>query len=268
LWTRVETPFHRLFFPLTRYFYRHADTIVVYGEHVKRYLVSEGVLPERIFVAAHAVDNSSFNIQVTEEQKRALCEKLNIASAQKIILYLGRLEKSKGLPYLVEAFAKLQRNDAVLVLAGNGSELSDLQKLGQDLKLENQIRFAGYVTQEQAVYYYAIAWVYVLPSITVPEGKELWGLVVNEAFNQGVPVIATEAVGAAAGGLVQDGINGFIVPERNSDALATTLNCLLDSPELHAKMADNAYKKIQNWDNERMVSGFRDAIDYAIANYQ
>ena len=61
--------------------------------------------------------------------------------------------------------------------------------------------------------------VYVLPSITTRLFKEPWGLVVNEAFNQGVPVIATDAVGAAAGGLVENGVNGFVVPEGNSRAI-------------------------------------------------
>ncbi|MBK8935141.1 MAG: glycosyltransferase [Chloroflexi bacterium] len=53
-------------------------------------------------------------------------------------------------------------------------------------------------------------------------------MVINEAFNQGIPVITTEAVGAAAGGLVQDGVNGFIVPERDPIALAKQMTKLLE----------------------------------------
>ena len=50
---------------------------------------------------------------------------------------------------------------------------------------------------------------------------------INEAFNQGLPVIASTAVGAAVGGLVEDGINGYIFPERDSNALANSLTKLL-----------------------------------------
>jgi glycosyltransferase involved in cell wall biosynthesis len=98
----------------------------------------------------------------------------------------------------------------------------------------------------------------------MPTGKEPWGLVVNEAMNQGVPVVATEAVGAAAGGLVQDGVNGFVVPERDSRALAEAIRCILNDDELRTKMSRNARRIIAGWDNEGMVRGFRDAIAYVI----
>jgi glycosyltransferase involved in cell wall biosynthesis len=262
IWMRLQTPFHRLAWPLTRYIYRHADAIVVYGEHVKRYLMSEGVPGERIFVAAHAVDNEAYNRPVSGEEKQALRQQLNIAPGKKIVLYLGRLVEEKGLPYLLEAFALLQRDDAVLVLVGTGPEKARLERLAQELGIAANVRFVGYVPPERTVPYYSISWVYVLPSITTPYFKEPWGLVVNEAFNQGVPVIATDAVGAAAGGLVQDGVNGFVVPERDSVALAKALRRILDDPDLRERFSQNARQIIATWDNERMVLGFRQAIEY------
>jgi len=262
IWMRLQTPFHRLAWPLTRYIYHHADAIVVYGEHVKRYLMSEGVPGERIFVAAHAVDNEAYNRPVSEEEKQALRRQLNISPDKKVVLYLGRLEEVKGLPYLLEAFASLRRDNAVLVLAGTGSEKGRLERLSQELGIAANVRFVGYVLPERTVPYYSISWVYVLPSVTAPYFKEPWGLVVNEAFNQGVPVIATDAVGAAAGGLVQDGINGFVVPERGSVALAKALRRILDDPDLRERFSQNARQIIATWDNERMVLGFRQAIEY------
>ena len=262
IWMRLQTPFHRLAWPFTRYIYHHADAIVVYGEHVKRYLMSEGVPGERIFVAAHAVENEAYNRLVSEEEKQALRQKLGIAPDKKVVLYLGRLEEVKGLPYLLEAFASLRQDDAVLVLAGTGSEKGRLEQLSRELGIAENLRFAGYVPPENTLPYYAIAWVYVLPSITTSYAKELWGLVVNEAFNQGVPVIATEAVGAAAGGLVQDGVNGFVVPERNSQALAQALHRILNDPDLRERLSRNARQIIARWDNEQMVMGFRQAIEY------
>ncbi|MGQ9873584.1 glycosyltransferase family 4 protein [Leptodesmis sp.] len=262
IWMRLRTPFHRLAFPLTRYIYHHSDAIVVYGEHVKRYLINEGVSAERIFVAAHAVDNDTYNREVTEEEKAALRRKLGIAPDQKVVLYLGRLEEVKGLPHLLEAFASLSREDAVLLIAGTGSERKRLEQKAQELNIMSQTHFTGYVPPEETVPFYAITWVYVLPSITTPESKETWGLVVNEAFNQGVPIIATDAIGAAAGGLVQGGVNGFIVPERDSAALAQALQRILDNPGLREQLGQNARRIIASWDNERMVMGFRQAIEY------
>ena len=262
IWMRLQTPFHRLAWPLTRYIYHHADAIVVYGEHVKRYLINEGVPAERIFIAAHAVDNEAYNQTVPEEDKLALLRQLGISSDQKVVLYLGRLVEEKGVPYLIEAFASLQREDAVLVIVGTGPEKERLEYLVSERGITNQVRFAGYVPPEKTLPYYAIAWVFGFPSITTPYFKEPWGLVVNEAFNQGVPVIATEAVGAAAGGLVQDGVNGFVVPERDSTALAQVLQRILDDADLRERLSRNARQIIADWDNERMVLGFRQAIEY------
>ncbi len=264
IWMRLRTLFHRLVFPFTRYVYTHADAIVAYGEHVKRYLISEGVPAERIFVAAHAVDNDAYNREIPKEEKVALRRKLGIAQGQKVVLYLGRLEEVKGLPYLLEAFASLQRNDAVLVLVGTGSERSRLEQLARKKDITDRVRFVGYVPPEQTRLFYALAYVYVLPSITTPYFKEPWGLVVNEAMNQGVPVIATDAVGAAAGGLVQKGINGFVVPEQDSAALAQVLRCILDDPDLRERLGRSARRIIAGWDNERMVMGFRQAIEYVM----
>lgn len=263
IWMRLETPAHRLFYPLTRYFYRHADAIVTYGDHVGRFLVSEGVPAERIFSADHALDNEAYREPVPAETVAQLRAQLSIQPGQHIILFLGRLEAIKGLPFLLEAFARANRNDAVLVIAGDGGQREQLLRQASELGIAEQVRFVGYVPTAESRPYYALADVFVLPSITMPSGRETWGLVVNEAFNQSVPVIATEAVGAAAGGLVRHGENGLIVPERNSAALADAIRLLLDQPALREQMGRSAAAEVLHWDNERMVGGFREAIAYA-----
>jgi glycosyltransferase involved in cell wall biosynthesis len=263
IWMTLQTRFHRIAFPVTRWIYRHADSIVVYGEHVKRYLIQLGIESEKIFVAAHAIDNAAYNTPVCEQEKIALRNRLSVKN-RKVVLYLGRLEEIKGLNYLIRAFARLRADGAVLLLAGDGSLRKSLEALAKEKDIENNIRFAGYVAPEDTQVYYAIADLLVLPSVTMPTGKETWGLVVNEAMNQGVPVVATDAVGAAAGGLVQDGANGFVVPERDSSALAQAIKKIVADEDLQKQMSENARRIVAGWDNERMVSGFQRAIDYAI----
>lgn len=265
LWATLQTPFHRLFFPLARYIYRHSDAIVVYGEHVKRYLIKQGVEAERVFVAAHAVDNEMYSRLVPEDMIRDLRAKLSLNSTDRVILYLGRLEEIKGLNYLVRAFSELDNKDALLLIVGEGSQTAFIQRQISERGLTDRIRFVGYVSPVETLPYYALAYVSVLPSVSTPQGKETWGLVVNEAMNQGVPVIATEVVGAAAGGLVQDGVNGFVVPERDSSALTNALRKIMENPELRAEMSQNARRIIAAWDNEQMVLGFRRAIEFVIA---
>jgi glycosyltransferase involved in cell wall biosynthesis len=265
IWVKLQTFTHQLVFPLTRYIYQHSDAIVVYGDHVKRYLISEGVNPEKIFIAHHAVDNEFYNRMVSEDAKEILRKSLGIDGSNQVVLYLGRLEQNKGLRYLIEGFNKIKDNNkAVLVIAGRGDHELFLKELAKKLRIEKRVVFPGYVKISDAVKYYSIGTTLVLPSVSMPTGKETWGLVVNEAFNQGLPVIATDAVGAATGGLVENGVNGFIIPERDSDALARALVDLLDDAPLRTKMSENALSKITTWNNEKMVQGFYDAVEYVL----
>jgi glycosyltransferase involved in cell wall biosynthesis len=263
IWMTLQTPFQRFAFPLTRWLYRHADAIVVYGEHVKKYLEELNVAAEKIFVAAHAVDNAVYREPVGEHEKTALRAKLGLGSC-KVVLYLGRLEEVKGVDFLIRAFAFLRLDNAVLVVAGDGSCRQDLEAIAREEGLQHKVRFVGYVSPEDTLIYYAIAELLVLPSVTVSSGKELWGLVVNEAMNQGVPVVATTAVGAAAGGLVQHGVNGAVVPERDSRVLAQEIKQILINTTLLEEMSQNARQMIAAWNNEQMVQGFQQAIAYAV----
>jgi glycosyltransferase involved in cell wall biosynthesis len=259
---RLRSVGHQIAYPLTRYIYRHSDAVVVYGEHVKRFLVEEGVPPERIFIAGNAVDNDLYSGHVSDEEKTALRQSLAIGPDQKIVLYLGRLEDGKGLEYLLQAFASAAVGDAVLVLAGTGSLKAELIKIVEQLGITERVRFPGYVRVEDTVKYYASACVYVLPSVTTRLFKEPWGLVVNEAFNQSLPVIASDCVGAAAGGFLRDGENGMVVPERNVDALRAAIEKVIMDDELRTSMAAAARTAIRTWDQKAMAQGFLDAIEY------
>lgn len=260
IWMRLNTPFHRAFFPIVRYIYRHSDAIVVYGEHVKEYLVSEGVRPNRIFVTNHAIENSAYNRYVSIGETDTLRNDLDISSDQSVLLSLGRLVPEKGLDILIKAFAYLQLDDVVLVIVGSGRDEPRLLELVKRYGITGRVRFVGYVPTDQTIPYYAIADAFVIPSITTNTFKEPWGLTVNEAFNQGVPVVATDAVGAAMGGLIENGINGYIIPERDVQALLDALHKLLSDSELRVTMSTNAKEKIDHWDNDLMVKGFLDAI--------
>ncbi|MBM4401209.1 MAG: glycosyltransferase family 4 protein, partial [Crenarchaeota archaeon] len=129
------------------------------------------------------------------------------------------------------------------------------------------VRFPGYVNPEKSVVLYSVSWVSVLPSVTTKSFKEPWGLTVNEAFNQSVPVISTDAVGAAAGGLLRNGINGFVVPERDTEALAKAMNAILSDEDLHLKMSQNAREDIRAWTNSKMVEAFASAISSVLPRF-
>lgn len=269
IWMRIQTPAHRAFFPLTRFLYRHADSVVAGGEHIKRYLESEGAASGRIFSCDNATDNAFYAQGVSEAQRRALREKLEVGPETRIVLYMGRLEEAKGLHVLLDAFASLDRSDAVLVLAGAGSDVpyrTRLEQQARDLGITERVRFGGFVPRAETPSWYSLAWVYVLPSITTATFKEPWGLVVNEAFSQGTPVIATDAVGAVAGGMLRDGVEGLVVSERNSKALAHAIARILDNETLRHQLGNAARQRVGEWNIARMVAGFRQAIEHSLSS--
>jgi glycosyltransferase involved in cell wall biosynthesis len=260
-WYTPQTLFRRLSMPILRWIWRYSDAIVVYGEQGKRYLESFGVNRGKIFIAYQAVDNELFSKTPPPEELDAIRSRYNLIH-KKIVLFVGRLIEVKGIPFLIEAVGKLQDDNVCLVIIGEGPLKESIEKISLENGLKN-IVFIGKVLNSDLYKYYALADVFVLPSITTKEIKEAWGLVVNEAMNQGTPVVVTDAVGAGVGGLVQEGLNGFVVPEQDSNSLSVALRKILYDDALRAMMSRSARKTISDWTHERMVKGFTDAIEYA-----
>lgn len=264
LWRPLNSTAQRAFHPVTRHIMRNSDAVAVFGSAGAEYLSREGVDPSRIFIAPHAVDSEIQGQTITVEQKGELLRQLGVMPEKKVILFLGRLAPDKGIGYLVEALPLLQDKEAILVIAGSGPQEPELRQQMVSYGLEDRVRFAGYVGTTDTARYYSIASVLVLPSVGNTHAQETWGLVVNEAFFQCVPVIVSDVVGAAASGFVQDGVNGLVVPEQNSQALASALDKILGNPELGRQMGQHGHDLTLQYDYERQVLGFRHAIDYSL----
>ena len=100
----------------------------------------------------------------------------------------------------------------------------------------------------------------VLPSITTPRFLEPWGLVLNEAMAAGTAVVATTAVGAAAGGLVLDGDTGLVVPERDATALAAALDRLVADDVYRLSLAWAGNQHVRAWSFEAAADVFEEAL--------
>lgn len=259
LWHHPQSCIHRIFYPLTEFIYRHSEAIVVYGSHVKDYLVKLGINKKKIFIAFHSIDNTQFNGDVSEERKQVLKKKCGI-TRKKVILYVGRLEECKGLDYLIEALAQLPQKDFSMLFIGCGSQKEKFEARCSQCGFE--YKFLDYVENEKLFEYYALADIFVLPSVTTADFKEPWGLVINEAMNQGCAIVATNAVGAAAGGLVDNGKNGLVVQERSAKALQEALERILNNAVLLNQMRTESKKKIETWTSLRTSEGFSQAIQY------
>lgn len=137
-----------------------------------------------------------------------------------------------------------------------------MEKLRDNIGTNNVI-FTGYVDDDTRALYYLLADIFVLPSIDLKVTEE-WGLVVNEAMSVGKPAIVTTAVGCAYE-LVKNGVNGYVVQEKNVAALYQAIKRLLNDDELRIKMGREAKKTINDsYNNEKAINDCKETIYKAL----
>jgi len=173
-------------------------------------------------------------------------------------LFVGRPAREKGLAVLLAAWRALAMAPAEAALALAGVERSQLGAAA--LAQEPEVRCLGWAHPHVLRNFYAAADVLVIPSIPTRTFREPWGLVVNEAFNQQLPVIASDAVGAAAGGLVRDGVNGLVVPAEDHRALANAMRRLARDPALRARMGERGAQDVRAYSHAAWADGFSSAL--------
>ncbi len=178
------------------------------------------------------------------------------------VLYVGQFEERKGVRYLLDAASRLGDLAVRIRLVGNGSEEAEIRARASKL---GNVEVVGHVGQAELPAELARSRCLVLPSVTTKLDREPWGLVINEAMHAGLPVVATDTVGAAAGGLVRHGENGFIVPERDADALAAVLRRLVTDQALAARLGERARADAGVFTHSRMADAFSAAVEYAAA---
>ncbi|HEX4034179.1 MAG TPA: glycosyltransferase [Solirubrobacteraceae bacterium] len=240
LWRTPRTAAHIAAQGLMRRIYRDASAIVTYGEHVSDYVRRHGAT--RVFIAPQAVDNDFWSAPAAARRD----ERFSLAFA-------GRPAREKGLTVLLDAWRRAGLN-GIFTVAG------DHRRIPADVVA------AGRLDPPQLRNLFAAADVVAVPSIVTRRFIEPWGLVVNEAMNQGAAIIATDAVGAAAGGLVRDGRNGLIVPAGDADALAGALVSLAGDRSRCAALGAAGRAIVASFTFDAWADGFNQALEFAVSH--
>jgi glycosyltransferase involved in cell wall biosynthesis len=252
MWRHPRTPAHALSFALLRRIYRRADAVLTYGDHVSRYVEGYRGSDRNVFVAPQAVEADVFTRSVDDAEQAAWRASAGISPGARVVLYAGRLVREKGVETLLTAWQAGHRDGEVLCLAGEGP------LRGRDAA--PHVVYAGHVERGSLPAAYAAADLVVLPSLATRAFLEPWGLVCNEAMHQGRAVVATAAVGAAAGGLVRDGETGLIVPPGDSVRLGAAIRRLLDDPPLRERLGANAREAVGAYTYEAAADAFGRAL--------
>ncbi|HEY2771944.1 MAG TPA: glycosyltransferase family 4 protein [Solirubrobacteraceae bacterium] len=256
VWSQPRSLAHAIALPATRHIYRHADAVVAYGEHARRFVAGIRGRDDDVFVAPQSVEPEVFGRAVSAEEIAAFRSRFEIPDGP-VVLYVGRLVAEKGISVLLEAWRTTGAECGTLVLVGDGPLLGQAQAGPRTCAL-------GSLPRAELPVAYASCECVVVPSIPTPRFREPWGLVVNEAMHQGRPVIATTTVGAAAGGLVRDGETGLIVPPGDPAALTDAVQRLLGDAALRERLGDAARSAVAAYTYEAMAAAFDRALALAV----
>jgi phosphatidylinositol alpha-mannosyltransferase len=164
------------------------------------------------------------------------------------ILFLGRLEKRKGLPYLLQAYAQVKArmpDTRLLIVGPDGGMRQACEGFVRRERLKDVV-FTGYVSEEDLPRYYKTADVFCAPNT----GNESFGIILLEAMAAATPVIASDIEGFAY--VVGHQAEGLLVPRRDSGALADSLLQLLSDPDRRQEMSRRGQVKAQSFDWSRI----------------
>ena len=190
------------------------------------------------------------------------------AEESAIILHVARLVEMKGTRYLIRAMANLKQDHSgvQLVVIGDGPLRRPLQALARTSGLEHRVRFLGALPHPQVVAWMRKAAMLILPSIRTSTGRvEGLGMVLLEAAATGIPAIGSRVGGIPEG--IVDGQTGFLVAERDIDALSGRINDLLDQPALRTRMGMQARAFVERrFDIRRQNETLEDLYDAVVSD--
>lgn len=237
---------------LMKIFAKVSDKVVGVSPSAVDYLVQKvNVAHEKVMLITNGVASP---ITLVEAEKVDLKAKLSIQPDELVIGTVGRmqLEEHKRFSDLIKAFSLvLQTNPKVkLVMVGEGPEQKNYQKLAQELKVANNIIFAGY--QNDVNPFYEIFDVFCLTS-----SYEAFGLVLAEAMLHKLPVVATRVGGMQF--VVEDEQTGFLVEKFQLEEIASKLLLLLKDQKLRTTLGQNGYQRAMRlYTEERYVKKVAD----------
>jgi glycosyltransferase involved in cell wall biosynthesis len=226
------------------FFCRYADGLVVASRGMREECIKDfHAFPERVKVIPNSVDFEEIRIKASEGND------LDIPTEFRIISTLGRLEKEKNFPFLLKAFAALRKKEkAKLLIIGDGTERKNLERLSQDLNIEEDILFVGY--QRNPYRFIRMSDIYVHTCLF-----EGFANAIIEAMACGVPVVALDC-NYGPRDIIRQGENGFLVPMDDERALVDAIIKLSQNQRLRDDLVRRGHERAMNFSVDDMVKNY------------
>jgi colanic acid/amylovoran biosynthesis glycosyltransferase len=216
--------------------FQEGDFFLANCEFFRNRAIALGCKPQKIVVHGSGIDCSKF----------AFTPRYLPSDKRVRIATTGRLVEKKGIEYAIRAIAKLacDRQNIEYNIIGDGPLKEDFQKLIAELNISHIVKLLGWKQQQEIIEILNNSHIFIAPSITAADGNQDAPVnTLKEAMAMGLPVISTFHGGIPE--LVQDGISGFLVPERDTNAIAEKLSHLISHPEIWEQMGRAGQARVQ-----------------------
>jgi glycosyltransferase involved in cell wall biosynthesis len=232
---------------LGSFLFKFIDYFLYVGKQNKEYYKFYGVPERKLIFTPHAVNNEMFRKEYNRLKDIKIKTKveLGLPIDKSIILFAGKLISIKRPMDLLEAYKFLTNNNCALVFVGDGELKNEMNNFISNNNLGN-VFITGFINQKAISKYYSIADIFVLPS-----QSETWGLVINEAMNFALPILASDTVGAVDD-LVVDGYNGYKFKCGNINDLSNTINSIINSGT-YPELKENSLKIINAYSYKQII---------------
>ncbi len=216
--------------------FKHGELFLPVSNDLKKRIIALGCDPKKIKVLHSGIDCSKFNFK---ERHIENGEPMKLAT-------IARFVEMKGLSYAIEAVASLITSGYSITynIIGDGVLRSELEALIKSFGVEHHIHLLGWKNHEEVVALLNDSHLLIAPSVTAKNG-ETEGIpnAVKEAMALGMPVLSTHHSGLPE--LVENGVSGYLVPERDASALKKCLSHLSKHPELWPQMGKAGRQHIE-----------------------
>ena len=213
------------------------------GEHTTKYLVHYGAREEYVthYPFSSLYEKDILKKVLSREEKEVFRMMLGIEEKH-MILAIGQFIHRKGFDVLLQAAKQLDPDVGIYIVGGETTD--EYRKLREELGLYN-VHFLSFQKKERLALLYKAADLFVLPT-----REDIWGLVINEALAYGLPTITTDRCVAGLE-LIEDGVNGYVVPAGNAEILAEKIRAVLSSDR--TAMGKAALEKVRPYTLENMA---------------
>ena len=213
------------------------DRIISVSEYLKKYHESRGRDASKIVVIYNGIPISN-SPSHDDYSSSFLKSKLGLNEKTKVIAFVGRLDKQKGVEYLIRAASilKARYSSALFFIIGDGPLRQELQSLAYKLHVNENVRFLGYINDVNEIYP-------IFDIVAMPSLYEGLGYVAIEAAGAGKPVVASSL--DVLSEVILDGETGFLVPPGNSELIAGALEKLLLNEKLAHQMGENGRRYVK-----------------------